>query len=540
MPRHGATGLVPRRVIWAAVAVVLVASYLPLAAVVAGAAEGGLGELLGHALSVLTEPRRRGLLGRSLTIALGTTLTAVGVGVPVALLVRRAPARTRFLVGSALVLPLVIPTYVYALGWQRVVDPQGVWVGIARTFGATAPPLPDLASPAGVVLVLALRYLPLTVLGAGAGLARVDPALEDAARLVHRTPWVLTRVVLPLARPEIVASALVVFNLALVNYTVPSLLRVPTFPVEIFAAFSGLLDVEAAVGLSLPLLLLGVLSVVGARLAVGRRPLAVVARQPLTATPSSRSRRVATRLAIGALLMVAVLPPVVGVADMASGPGSVVEAYELAAPQVWRSAGWAAVAATFLALHGLAAGHLIARSRSLAAELLVLLPLALCPTVLGIGLIELWNRPVLEGVLETTAVLLLVYVAQLVPFTAVPVSASLAGVPRELEEAGMLSGMGWLRRMRLILLPLAWRGVAVGWLLTFALSIDEVGASILVQPPDGETLAVRIYNLSHYGAAESVGALCLIVLGIVAIPLTLIGLLTLRRTGALRPDPGCP
>jgi len=540
VPHPRAVGLLPRRVVWSAVAVVLVASYLPLAAVLASAMEGGVTTVLQHALSVLTDARRRGLLTRSALIAAGATLSAVGVGVPVALLVRHAAPRARFLLGSTLILPLVVPTYVFALGWQRLVDPTGPLARFAGAFGAAGLPLPDLATAAGVVAVLALRYLPLVVLGASTGFTRVDPALEDAARLVHPPPWVLARVVLPLARPEIVASGLVVFNLALVNYTVPSLLRVPTFPVEIFAAFSGLLDVQAAVGLSLPLLAVGTLSVVAARLVVGKRPLAVAARRTPPEPLPAGSRLVATRTALFVLLAITVAAPLAGIADMVSGPQSVVEAYRLAAPQVWRTVGWAMVAATLLAAHGLAAGHLVARSRSLAAELLFLLPLALSPTVLGIGLIRLWNRPYLEGVLETTAVLLLVYVGQLVPFTAVPATASLAGVPRALEEAGMLSGMGWLQRMRLLLLPLAWRGVAVGWLLAFALSLDEVGASILVQPPDGETLAVRIYNLSHYGAAESVGALCLIVLAIVAVPLLVVGLVTLRRSSALLPSAPSP
>lgn len=522
---------VPPAVAAAAVALVVVVSYLPVATLLAGAvADAGWG-VAAEAASVLTQPRRLGLLARTVGMAAGAALAALALGVPSALLLARSDLRHRRLLRGAMLLPLVVPTYVFALGWQslaRALPGGGTEGGSLVQAG--------VGEPAAAALLLALRYLPLVVLLVAAGLDRVEPELEEAGRLLHPTRWVLARVVLPLVRPQIVASALLVFNLALVNYTVPSLLGVHTFPVEIFAAFSGLLDVGAAVALSLPLLLLGGLSVVLARLAVGRRPMAFTpapsAHPPLLRLRRSRPLAYAGLLA---LLAVAVVAPVAGVAGLLEAPGDLVDAYELAAPQVWRTVGWAAVAATLLLAHGFAAGHLVARSRSLAGELLFLLPLALPPTVLGIGMIRLWNRPGLAPVLETTAVLALAYCGQLVPFATVAASSSLSGVPTAQEEAGLLAGMGWLRRARHLLLPRVWPALAVGWVLVFALALSEVGASILVLPPDGETLAVRIYNLSHYGAADTVGALCLLVLALVLVPLAAFGALLRLRGGRARP-----
>jgi ABC-type Fe3+ transport system permease subunit len=152
-------------------------------------------------------------------------------------------------------------------------------------------------------------------------------------------------------------------------------------------------------------------------------------------------------------------------------------------------------------------------------DLFFLLPLAIPPTVLGLGMIRTWNRPSLEWLMESALILLVAYCAQFVPFVVAPVASSMARVSPQLEEAGLLSGLGWSSRIRAILLPAVWPGVAAGWLLAFAFSLDEVGASILLAPPDSEVLAVRIYNLSHYGATEMVGGLCLVVLGVVGVAL---------------------
>jgi iron(III) transport system permease protein len=47
--------------------------------------------------------------------------------------------------------------------------------------------------------------------------------------------------------------------------------------------------------------------------------------------------------------------------------------------------------------------------------------------------------------------------------------------------------------------------------LTFALAAGELGATLLVAPPGQATLTMRVFNLLHYGATESVAALALMV-----------------------------
>jgi sugar lactone lactonase YvrE len=50
-----------------------------------------------------------------------------------------------------------------------------------------------------------------------------------------------------------------------------------------------------------------------------------------------------------------------------------------------------------------------------------------------------------------------------------------------------------------------------------------VESIVLVQPPGGETLALRIFNLLHYGYAAQVNALCLVLLGLALLPLVVCG-----------------
>src|SRR5258708_30759866 len=67
------------------------------------------------------------------------------------------------------------------------------------------------------------------------------------------------------------------------------------------------------------------------------------------------------------------------------------------------------------------------------------------------------------------------------------------------------------------------RVVAI-WYVIFLLCLWDVESMILVVPPGGETLALRIFNLLHYGYNAQVNALCLTLLTIAVAPLALWGI----------------
>ena len=93
------------------------------------------------------------------------------------------------------------------------------------------------------------------------------------------------------------------------------------------------------------------------------------------------------------------------------------------------------------------------------------------------------------------------------------------GVDRELVDAARLCGArGWELFRRSLWPQLASR-LAVTWYLVYLLCLWDVETLALVVPPGGETLALRIFNLLHYGHAAQVNALCVVMLGLAVAPL---------------------
>ena len=60
---------------------------------------------------------------------------------------------------------------------------------------------------------------------------------------------------------------------------------------------------------------------------------------------------------------------------------------------------------------------------------------------------------------------------------------------------------------------------AAAWYVVFLLCLWDVESMILVVPPGGETLALRVFNLLHYGHNAQVNALCLTLLALAVAPL---------------------
>jgi iron(III) transport system permease protein len=187
---------------------------------------------------------------------------------------------------------------------------------------------------------------------------------------------------------------------------------------------------------------------------------------------------------------------------------------------VWQSASREIIATTLLsivsatvitALSYLLGGALGSRDGRLngGLDLFCFAPLALPATVMGIGIIYVWNRPATQMVYTSAAILVIVYAARFVPFSLRAVVAGMQQIGPAMRDAAMLYQRQWVRRLLKIELPLSMPGLIAGWCMAFILCMSELGATLLVVPAGMGTISLKIYTLMHYGANQMVAALSL-------------------------------
>ena len=92
-------------------------------------------------------------------------------------------------------------------------------------------------------------------------------------------------------------------------------------------------------------------------------------------------------------------------------------------------------------------------------------------------------------------------------------------VDRDMTDAARLSGARGWTLLRHAQWPQLAPSLAAAWYVTYLLCLWDVETLVLIQPPGGETLALRIFNLLHYGHNAQVNALCVTLLALALAPL---------------------
>ncbi|RMF56522.1 MAG: ABC transporter permease subunit, partial [Calditrichaeota bacterium] len=184
--------------------------------------------------------------------------------------------------------------------------------------------------------------------------------------------------------------------------------------------------------------------------------------------------------------------------------------------------------ALLLTVLGFLVGYLV-HTRALAVwrsvDSLTLFLFALPGTVIGIGLIGLWNRPQTNLIYATPAIIILGYLARYTALTSRITVATLARIPPSMEEAAQIVGAAWPGRMLGIVAPLARPGLAAAGLVAYIFCLRDTGITMLVYPPGHDTLPVRIATLMANGAPEVIAALSVLMIVFTLLPVGAFGLL---------------
>lgn len=506
-----------------------------------GVAPGGRFDI-GILTGVLATPQSWVAAEHTVVTSLIGTAISVMLGVPAALVLALTDIRGKAALVFAFMLPLLIPPQVIAVAWIELLGPASPLLrplGLAPPSGAPHP----LYGAGGVSLVLGIEHAPLVFLALNAGLRGLPRELVEAAQASGAGPFrILRTVIIPLAGASLVAGASLAFVSSIGNFGTPALLGIPggyavltTLIYQKLAGFGPRILGEVA-DLSL---LLGVIA------AAGLVTQGWMTRRRDTRTLSSGAplRPFALggwRITIEALCW-AVLAIIVALPLAALLATSLVPAYGVkltpatftwdnyryiifehaAAARAARNslllAGGSALALALLALPlGLFIawrGSRVMRLLGVAAEL----PYALPGVVLAIACILVLIHPLpLLGIslYNTIWIMLVAYLARFLTLALRPVAAGFLQLDRSFEEAAQMSGAGFLRRLRTILLPLLAPSVTAGAILVFLTALNELTLSILLWSSGNETLGIVVFSLEQGG--DNLSAAALAVLTVIA------------------------
>jgi iron(III) transport system permease protein len=280
--------------------------------------------------------------------------------------------------------------------------------------------------------------------------------------------------------------------------------------------------------LTLPLLVLSIIVAAVAALLIGER--LVATRRGTGGAPAVGFEHWTSRALVWAwcVVVAALVVPLGVLTREAAGVPSVAAVIEGSRGAIRTSLMLAALGATIAVLMAVWIGYARARARrrvGIFTDTLMVVLFAVPSTVVGVGLIGVWNRAGVFGrVYGTDAMLLLACLARFLPVAALALASGVRYVPASHEEAAAVGGAGWWRTMIRIVLPQVKPALVATWTIVFILAFGELGASVLVVPPGETTLPIRIYTIIANTSPAHVAALALLQSVVVLSPLAVLGL----------------
>jgi iron(III) transport system permease protein len=498
----------------------------PAGMVVKQAFEGKDGFTLDYFSAVVGNPIYREGLWNSFAIGISSTLVALLIAFPLALLAHRYDFTGKSALGVLVLAPMILPPFVGAVGIKQMLGVNGAFNAALAGVGLMDPasPIDWLAEGrfAGIVLMIGLNLYPILLMNIAAALANLDPAMEQAAENLGCPPWKrFFRITLPLAMPGVFAGASIVFIWAFTELGVPLVFDFGrTASVQIFDGLKGLDQNPIPYALTSILLVAAMVVFATSKLLIGRWP------SGNTPRPKGRTTRKClkgwrSRACAGVFLAVFAMAsiPHLGVLLLSlSGRwyGTVmpdelttdhyIEALGngLVVPSIQNSLLYAGCAVMLALAIGLGVAWVVVRSdlkfRGV-LDALVMLPLAVPGLVMAFGYLALSQEGkafhFLVGAGGSPFMLLVIaYATRRLPYIVRSAVAGLQQSNPTLEEAAKSLGATPFRVMRRVAIPLIGANLAAGAILAFAFAMLEVSDSlILAQQSQHFPITKAIYTL---------------------------------------------
>jgi iron(III) transport system permease protein len=508
---------------------------------------------------MFSSPNYTIILANSVNLGLAVTLLTTLLSLPLALLLVRYDFRGKAVLNGLILVPLVLPPFVGAIGMRQLLARFGSVNLLLLELGVIEQPIDWLGggSFVGVVILEALHLYPIMYLNLAAALANVDPSLEEAAKNMGANGFKLFRTVtFPLMLPGYFAGAIIVFIWAFTDLGTPLVFEYrEVVAVQIFNMITdlhqnpmGYAFVVAVIALTLFFFYLSKRILGGGRYEMlGRGHVSSAAR------PASALMTVITYAVVLAISAVALIPHFgVLLTSLAKRwflsvlPTEytfqfyqVVFSHDLALLSIKNSFLLSGLSTIIDVVLGVAIAYLLARKRvpgRAALDALAMLPLALPGLVLAFGYVAAFSATPLDPRINPVPLLVIAYAVRRLPYM---VRAAYAGFQQTsvvLEEAAINLGASPLKCLFQITMPLVFANLIAGAVLSFSFAMLEVSDSLILASKEAYyPITKAIYALLGRIAdgpyiASAMGMLGLVLL---AVSLFIAGRFFGRRMGEL-------
>ena len=503
-------------------------------------------------VDILKEPETFQALLNSLIIATCTTVGSTIVGTFFAWLVTRTDLPHKTFMKSMFLVPFMLPSFIGALAWKMLLSPNAGFINqfFIDNFGFTGP-IFNIYSYYGISIVEIMYLFPFVFIQVCGALERMDPTLEESARISGAGLFTITRkITIPLVLPSILSGALLIMLYSMAHFGTVAVLgiengiyNIPTLIYERIHQSGGSFD-----AIRTGTVLATVLVVTAAFIIWLQRKILGSGHYQIIGGKSFRPMELKLRglrypLLIFCLAYIAftiLLPTAViflvgslktyGLSFALSNLSLdnykfILFDYKVTRDAIFNSVTLGFTAAVITMFAGVMISYVIVKMKVRGKgilEFLGMLPFSVPGSVIALGVILAWSGQFGINLYNTVWIILVAYIARYMAFSLKANSAALEQVHDSLVEASRACGATMWQSLRDVVLPLVRPGMFAAFFLIFLPSLRELTVSIMLYAPTTRTIGVAIYTLNEDGETVMSAALAGIALIIIIIGQTII------------------
>lgn len=529
----------------------------PVFMLVLGSFMEGFGSFEGLTLSkyitAYTDPGLKEMLLNTLIFTLGSAAVSTILALFLAYMNTRTNIPFKFVFKIISIIPMMIPHILFCVSWALLLNPSnGILNRLLMDVFGLESALFNIYTLPGMILVEGLLDLPIAYLIIAPAMNSFDVSLEESSKVCGASHWqTLMRITLPVLRPAILASIILVIVRSLASFAVPSVLGMPgriyVLPTHIYkiisSGFAADYGQASAIGMSALAASIVLIYLYRYLTSESSRFVTISGRGFKPTLIDLKAYKYPLFTLVGILSFILIILPVIVLLYTSFLPYSMVpslKAFSMMSLKNWyevlkdplsllslkNSLILGIGGATLGVILSIFVAYVIVKVRTKAAgilESLSFLSFSFPGIVIGVGFMWFFVQTPLYG---TIWVLLIAYIATYLPYGIRPMSSAFIQIHSSLEESSRVSGAGAWTTMRRIVIPLLIPGIVSGWILMATMFVRELTVSVVLSRPGSEVLAVQILRFSEdglWGQLSALGIIMIVISSTLVILVTMLG-----------------
>lgn len=507
---------------------------------------------------MLNDLRQWTIILNSVNLSLMVTLGTTVISIPLALAMVRYDFRGKGLLSGLLLVPMVLPPFVGAVGMRQMFARFGSINLLLMNAGLIEQPIDWFGGGdiLGVVILQVLHLYPIMYLNVAAALSNVDSSLEEAARNVGANGWALFRkITFPLMLPGYFAGASIIFIWSFTDLGTPLLFEYRHLvPVQIFDMLGNIHENPMGYILVVFMIIMTLFLFWLTKSIIGTRRFEMLSHGQMGSgmKPASKLVKMCIFSGIFALITISLIPHLSVVLTSISERWfmtvlpeifttkyySMIFEHRLTSISINNSLLLSSFSTIIDIVLGISVAYLLARTRMPGKNLLdtlSMLPLAIPGLIIAFGYVAGFSGTFLDVRNDPVPLLIFAYAVRRLPFMVRSAYAGFQQVNLSLEEAAQNVGASPGVTFRKITLPLVMANLMAGGILCFSFAMLEVSDSLILATEENDfPITKAIYELLGRPdgpfIASALGVLGMILL---MISLVMVGKFLGRRMGEL-------